>query len=122
MDKLIIEGKGHLTGSIDIPGSKNAALPIMVGSLLSEDGLYLNNLPSLQDIYSMKLLLKSFGIKIENINSNFITPGRKRLLSNIKKEEVDWDFNQDYQLNSNAIEGSRVFHQKFGYGKNNMVT
>ena len=64
MDKLIIEGKGHLTGSIDIPGAKNAALPIMVGSLLSENGLYLKNLPSLQDIYTMKLLLKSFGIKI----------------------------------------------------------
>jgi len=55
--------------------------------------------------------------QIENMNSNFITPGRQRLLSNVKKEEVDWDFNQDYQLNSNAIEGSRVFHQKFGYGK-----
>ena len=55
--------------------------------------------------------------QIENMDSSFITPGRKRLLSHIKKEEDDWDFNQDYQSNSNATEGSRVFHQKFGYGK-----
>ena len=55
--------------------------------------------------------------QIENINSNFITPGRKRLLSHINKKEDDWFFDQDYQLNSSAIEGSRVFHQKFGYGK-----
>ena len=86
MDKLIIEGKGHLTGSIDISGSKNAALPIMVGSLLSDNGLYLNNLPSLQDIYSMKLLLKSFGIKIENINSQTFFD-----TSNIKNHFADYD-------------------------------
>ena len=55
--------------------------------------------------------------QIENIDSSFITLGRKRLLSRIKKEEDDWYFNQDYQSNSNATEGSRVFHQKFGYGK-----
>ena len=55
--------------------------------------------------------------QIENIDSNFITPGRKRLLSYIDKKDDDWDFNQDYQLNSNAVEGSRVFHYKFGYGK-----
>ena len=86
MDKLIIEGKGHLTGSIDIPGAKNAALPIMVGSLLSENGLYLNNLPSLQDIYTMKLLLKSFGIKIEEINSQTFFD-----TSNIKNHFADYD-------------------------------
>jgi len=86
MDKLIIEGKGHLTGSINIPGSKNAALPIMVGSLLSDNGLYLNNLPSLQDIYSMKLLLNSFGIKIEKINSQTFFD-----TSNIKNHFADYD-------------------------------
>ena len=36
MDKLIIQGESDLFGSIDIPGSKNASLPILVASLLSE--------------------------------------------------------------------------------------
>ena len=65
MDKLKIIGNIPLNGSINISGAKNAALPIMVASLLSEDGLVLKNLPLLQDIYTMKLLLESFGIKIE---------------------------------------------------------
>ena len=45
MDKLQITGKAILTGSISVSGSKNAALPIMIASLLSENGLYLKNLP-----------------------------------------------------------------------------
>jgi len=69
MDKLLITGKAILKGSISVSGSKNAALPIMIASLLSENGLYLKNLPELQDIITMKKLLESFGIKIKKINS-----------------------------------------------------
>ena len=56
MDKLKIIGNASLNGSINISGAKNAALPIMVASLLSENGLVLKNLPVLQDISTMKLL------------------------------------------------------------------
>ena len=51
---------------------------------------------------------------------NYITPGRKRLLSKINKNEDDWEFNQDLELVENYSKlikkGSRVFHQKYGYG------
>ena len=51
---------------------------------------------------------------------NYITPGRKRLLSKINKNEDDWEFNQDFELIENYSKsikkGSRVFHQKYGYG------
>ena len=50
MDKLKILGKSQLSGSITVPASKNASLPIMVSSLLSSEGLYINNLPNLEDI------------------------------------------------------------------------
>ena len=69
MDKLKITGNASLNGSINISGAKNAALPIMVASLLSENELVLKNLPVLQDISTMKLLLESFGIKIEILKS-----------------------------------------------------
>ena len=68
MDKLKIIGRKRLSGSIKIPGAKNAALPIMISSLLSEDGLMIKNLPKLNDISTMKLLLRSFGIKITKSN------------------------------------------------------
>ena len=82
MDKLIIQGESDLFGSIDIPGSKNASLPILVASLLSEKNLNLTNIPKLQDIKSMILLLESFGVKI-NENDSKLTLNSKDLKNNI---------------------------------------
>ena len=61
MDKLIVNGTANLKGSINIYGAKNAALPIMACSLLSDQNLKLNNLPNVEDINSMKKLLYNFG-------------------------------------------------------------
>ena len=82
MDKLIIQGESDLFGSIDIPGSKNATLPILVASLLSEKNLNLTNIPKLQDVKSMILLLRSFGVKI-NENNSKLTLNAKNLKNNI---------------------------------------
>ena len=86
MDKLQITGKAILTGSISVSGSKNAALPIMIASLLSENGLYLKNLPALQDILTMKKLLENFGIKITKINSQTFFDS-----ANINNSLADYD-------------------------------
>ena len=82
MDKLIIQGESDLFGSIDIPGSKNASLPILVASLLSEKNLNLTNIPKLQDVKSMIQLLRSFGVKIDENNSK-LTLNAKNLKNNI---------------------------------------
>ena len=86
MDKLQITGKAILTGSISVSGSKNAALPIMVASLLSENGLYLKNLPALQDTLTMKKLLENFGVKIKEINSQTFFDS-----TNINNSLADYD-------------------------------
>ena len=86
MDKLQITGKAILKGSISASGSKNAALPIMIASLLSENGLYLKNLPALQDILTMKKLLENFGIKIKKINSQTFFDS-----TNINNSLADYD-------------------------------
>ncbi|SVD26906.1 uncharacterized protein METZ01_LOCUS379760 [marine metagenome] len=54
--------------------------------------------------------------KPENFDE-IITPGRKRLLENSKKNELEWDLNQDDYDVSKMIIGTQVFHQKYGYGK-----
>ena len=82
MDKLIIQGESDLFGSIDIPGSKNASLPILIASLLSEKNLNLTNIPKLQDVKSMIQLLRSFGVKI-NENNSKLTLNAKNLKNNI---------------------------------------
>ena len=65
MQKLEVLGANKLKGQINISGSKNASLPILASSLLSNKKIYLNNLPRVKDIETMINLLKSLGSKIE---------------------------------------------------------
>ncbi|MFC1856687.1 UDP-N-acetylglucosamine 1-carboxyvinyltransferase [Thermodesulfobacteriota bacterium] len=66
MDKIIIDGGRPLKGEVKISGAKNAALPILVSSLLTDGWNTYENVPNLQDISSIKLLLENFGAKIES--------------------------------------------------------
>ena len=66
MDKIIIAGGRPLKGEVNISGSKNAALPILVASLLSDGWNTFFNVPDLKDIQSIKLLLSTLGAKIES--------------------------------------------------------
>tara|TARA_Y100001970_G_C14188331_1_gene833893 strand:+ start:323 stop:1579 length:1257 start_codon:yes stop_codon:yes gene_type:complete len=86
MDKLIISGKKNLSGSINVHGSKNSALPILVSSLLSRENLILENIPQVDDIKNMLKLLQSYGSKV-NKNKNFITINSK----NLKNISADYD-------------------------------
>ena len=61
MQKLIIKGKKKLLGSIKISGSKNAALPILAATLLTNENIILKNVPLVQDVYTMINLLKFIG-------------------------------------------------------------
>ena len=50
MDRIRIVGGNKLNGSIQISGAKNAALPLMIAGLLTEDTLILDNVPRLADV------------------------------------------------------------------------
>jgi UDP-N-acetylglucosamine 1-carboxyvinyltransferase len=65
MDKIIIEGGHSLKGEVRISGAKNAALPILVSSLLADGWNTYTNVPDLKDIESTLLLLSSLGAKVE---------------------------------------------------------
>ena len=65
MDKIIIEGGRPLSGHVRIGGAKNAALPILVSSLLTDGLNTYTNVPELKDIESIKLLLSKLGLRIE---------------------------------------------------------
>tara|TARA_S200000501_G_scaffold18818_1_gene16634 strand:+ start:1011 stop:2267 length:1257 start_codon:yes stop_codon:yes gene_type:complete len=63
MQKLEVFGSNKLTGEIFISGSKNASLPILAATLLTNKKVYLNNLPKVKDIETMIKLLQSLGSK-----------------------------------------------------------
>ena len=64
MDRILIRGGVPLSGTINIGGAKNAALPLMAASLLTADPLVLANLPDLADIATMANLLVQHGVAI----------------------------------------------------------
>ena len=63
MDKLVIDGGRPLSGEIRISGAKNAALPLLAATLLTEDSVRLTNLPHLHDITTMIELLGCMGVE-----------------------------------------------------------
>ena len=65
MQKLIVKGKKILSGSINISGSKNAALPILAATILTNKPLILKNIPLVQDVYTMINLLKFIGLGVK---------------------------------------------------------
>ena len=65
MDKLKIRGGTRLAGEITVSGAKNAALPILIASLLTADELIVDNVPQLQDVATTLKLLKQMGVAIE---------------------------------------------------------
>ena len=65
MDKLEVFGAKRLKGNVSISGSKNAALPILAATILSNKKIILKNLPNVKDIETMIKLLESIGCNIK---------------------------------------------------------
>lgn len=64
MDKLSIQGGATLSGSVTISGAKNAALPILAGTLLSTETVTVRNVPHLKDVTTMLSLLQMMGVQV----------------------------------------------------------
>ena len=64
MDKLLIEGGTSLSGKVSISGAKNAALPILAGTLLSTEPVTVRNVPHLKDVTTTISLLQMLGAQV----------------------------------------------------------
>lgn len=76
-----IEGGRELNGIIEVSGAKNAALPIVIATLVEKGEYILNNVPNLRDIRVLFQLLEDFGLIVEKIGNNsykIINNGFKR--------------------------------------------
>ena len=70
MDKFVITGGRALSGEVVISGAKNAALPIILCTMLTKDSIVLKNLPELRDTATCFKLLESLGKKYQKLNDN----------------------------------------------------
>ena len=78
MQKLEVFGANKLKGEINISGSKNASLPILAATLISNKKVYLDNLPKVKDIETMINLLQSLGSKIKFNQKKLIIDNSKQ--------------------------------------------
>jgi len=70
VDKLVIEGGNPLEGSVPISGAKNAALPILIASILSSESLTVENVPKLRDVSTTCALLTQMGLWVKQAGPN----------------------------------------------------
>ena len=78
MQKLEVFGSNKLKGKIIISGSKNASLPILAATLLTNKKIYLKNLPKVKDIETMIRLLQSLGSKTKFENKRLVIDNLKQ--------------------------------------------
>ncbi len=64
MDEFVIEGGRPLRGTVAVNGSKNAALPILIATLLTDEPCVVENVPNSRDIRTTRRLLESLGKKV----------------------------------------------------------
>ena len=86
MDKILIKGGAQLKGAIEISGSKNATLPLMASSILTDEIITIKGAPNLTDVKSLIKLLEELGGNI-NFNKNVISIQFEK----IKKTKAPYD-------------------------------
>ncbi len=74
MDKLIIEGGAKLKGEVTVSGAKNAVLPILAATLLTDEPCVIKGVPNLRDTNSMLKILRSLG-KVAEFDKGRVTVG-----------------------------------------------
>jgi UDP-N-acetylglucosamine 1-carboxyvinyltransferase len=83
LDSILIHGGRRLAGRIRISGAKNAALPLMTASLLTDEPLRLSNLPDLLDITTLAELLAELGVTVDNESAGALSLRADRLTGDV---------------------------------------
>jgi UDP-N-acetylglucosamine 1-carboxyvinyltransferase len=70
MSKFIIQGQKKLSGEIKVAGNKNAALPIIAATILTDDECILKNVPEIRDVHAMFDIARNIGKTITKLAEN----------------------------------------------------
>ena len=87
MQKVIIEGPTSLKGEINISGSKNASLPIMISTVLAKGSCLIGNVPNLRDTRFLVSILQDLGCKVDFQKNVFAVHS-----SSISKKSADYEY------------------------------
>lgn len=81
MEQYIIKGGKPLAGEVSVSGSKNAALAILAGAIMSEEEVRIENLPDISDIHILLQIISDAGIQVEQLGRNSIRMNAGHLTS-----------------------------------------
>ena len=70
MATLVVEGGRRLSGTLEVEGNKNAALPLLAACLLTSEECVLENVPRIRDVDAMCALLRSLGAEVDGVGSS----------------------------------------------------
>ena len=84
MGKFKIQGGNPLSGEITVAGNKNAALPIIAATVLTDEECILENMPEIRDVWSMLDLLKDLGKSLDKVK-----PNTYKISGSIKTNKLD---------------------------------
>jgi UDP-N-acetylglucosamine 1-carboxyvinyltransferase len=88
MDRLLIRGGKKLQGTVQISGSKNAALPILVATLLTDEPCVIHRVPNLRDVRTTLKILEYLGKKVEYKDNTVTIAANGELKNNLPYELV----------------------------------
>jgi UDP-N-acetylglucosamine 1-carboxyvinyltransferase len=85
MESFVIEGGRPLSGTVQVAGNKNAALPIIAAALLTDEPVTLRNVPAIRDVATMLDLLVDLGVEIDVRGGGVVTITAE----DVRKTELD---------------------------------
>ncbi len=88
MDAFIIRGGRVLEGRTQVRGAKNAILPIMAASLLTDGRCVIENVPTLRDITTMSNVLRQMGVEVEHDDKGVLTIDSRGLKNHVAPYEL----------------------------------
>ncbi len=91
MDQFVIRGGRPLTGTVTPSGNKNAALPLLAASLLTDEPVTLRNVPRIRDVHTMLQLLTALGVEVTELERHTF----QLRADNIRTTQLDPDLCRD---------------------------
>lgn len=89
MDKLVINGKHHLFGKVDINGAKNAAVAIIPSAIMASEGIcIIDNISDIEDVNCLERIIKSLGCDVSCSNDSITIDSTKLNSYNASTEDV----------------------------------
>jgi UDP-N-acetylglucosamine 1-carboxyvinyltransferase len=77
MDKILVHGGRKLSGTVNISGSKNSALPILAATLLTKEECVIHHVPDLSDVHYMLQILDHLGAAVERASGTVTVKAEK---------------------------------------------